>query len=206
MAKLLVLGATGRRVVARALADGHAVTAVVRDTARWTEPHPRLRVTQGDATDAATWSAAAAGHDAVICALGAPGRDGSGVRRRGTAAALAVMEAHDMGRIVVLSSYGVGDSRPRLPWWIRFGLVPLFLGPGFADHEAQEALVRASGRSWAIVRPPFLTDGDGGARLVRGDDLAGTAMKISRADVAAELVRLASATEPSGLVLGLTAA
>lgn len=176
-------GATGRQVVEQALAAGHTVTALVRDPRRL-PARPGLRVVQADLEAPPDVS----GHDAVICALGAPGRDKGRVRERGTRSAVAAMQRAGVRRIVALSSYGVGDSRARLPLWIRYGLVPLFLGPGFADHEAQEQVLRDSGLDWTILRPPFLTDDAGGGPVARGDDLAATKMKIPRADVARELL------------------
>ena len=52
--KLTILGATGgvgRHLVSHALADGHQVTAVVRDPARLPVATSRLTVVRGDALD-----------------------------------------------------------------------------------------------------------------------------------------------------------
>jgi uncharacterized protein YbjT (DUF2867 family) len=65
-------------------------------------------------------------------------------------------------------------------------VVPLYLARAFADHEAQEAEVRASDVDWTLVRPPTLTHGprtgDIHVDFAPGEPIA---MKISRADVAA---------------------
>ena len=71
--KLLVFGAsggTGRQLVERALAQGHQVTAFVRDPAKLPLTHQNLRVAQGDALRYDTVEPAVAGQDAVLSALG----------------------------------------------------------------------------------------------------------------------------------------
>lgn len=64
-------GPTGRLLTAQALAAGHQVTAVTRHPGG-IPPHTGLRVAEADATDAGTVSAAVAGSDAVVSALGVP--------------------------------------------------------------------------------------------------------------------------------------
>lgn len=54
--KLVVLGATGRtglEIVKQALGQGHEVTAYVRNPAKLTLSHPKLRVVQGELDDPA---------------------------------------------------------------------------------------------------------------------------------------------------------
>jgi uncharacterized protein len=70
--KIVVFGATGnvgRRVADEALRRGHEVVGVVRDPAAAQSPDPRVRLVQGDATDAASVAAAARGADAVVSAI-----------------------------------------------------------------------------------------------------------------------------------------
>ncbi|MER7400733.1 NAD(P)H-binding protein [Streptomyces sp. NPDC000151] len=69
-------GAIGSRVLDEALERGHEVTAVVRDPAKLTRTHPKLTVTAGDVLDPAAVTAAAAGQDVLISAVG--GGDGPG--------------------------------------------------------------------------------------------------------------------------------
>ncbi|MFO1185909.1 MAG: NAD(P)H-binding protein [Bauldia sp.] len=72
--KLAILGATGdsgRRLVRAALADGHEVTAIVRDAAKAAAlAAPRLTIRQVAFSDHAALVAALRGHDAVINAAG----------------------------------------------------------------------------------------------------------------------------------------
>lgn len=201
MSNVLVLGATGgtgRWVVSRALEAGHHVTAFVRDAERVRQSHVNLRIEVGDALDEASVARVVPGHDAVICALGTPGRHPVPVRTRGTQAALRAMAEHGVPRLIVLSSYGIGDSRSKLPWWMRTLMVPILLGPAFEDHESQERLVRQSDVSWTIVRPPFLTDGPATDDPLIATELPRSRMKVSRADVAGVLVDLATSRAYEG--------
>ena len=64
-------GATGRELVAQALAQGQRVTAFVRNVSRLAVRSEDVSVLQGDVMDASAVSRAVEGQDAVLCALGA---------------------------------------------------------------------------------------------------------------------------------------
>ncbi|MFT5460998.1 MAG: putative NADH-flavin reductase, partial [Myxococcota bacterium] len=179
-------GASGQQILTQALASGFAVTAFVRNPAKVQTANANLTVVRGDVRDADAVRAAVAGHDAVLCALGAPARDRSGLRATGTVNIVRAMRAHGVRRLVVQSSHGIGDSAVGLPWWMRWLLVPLYLANAFADHEAQEAAVRSSELDWTLVRPPHLTDGPLSGEVGHGYpmELPLPSTKISRADVA----------------------
>jgi uncharacterized protein len=69
--KLIVFGATGllgSRLSAEAGQRGHDVTAVARDPSRFTGPDA-VRATAGDATNAESVAAVAAGHEAALSAV-----------------------------------------------------------------------------------------------------------------------------------------
>lgn len=170
--RVLVIGATGgtgRRAVTELLARGHDVTAFARGAAGLeVRDDARLRRLPGDATDAADVRAAVAGHDAVVVALGIAedalrvrlrGSRGTpmDVRSRGTKHVVAAMREHGVRRLVVLSSYGVGPTRDRLPLVTRL-VFALVLAPQIADTERQEQVVRASGLDWVLAQPVNLTD------------------------------------------------
>ncbi|MEQ1503645.1 MAG: SDR family oxidoreductase [Myxococcota bacterium] len=190
--RLLVFGATGgtgRHLVAQALAAGHTVTAFVRDAGRL-EPHPRLRIALGDAvTQPEEVAAAVPGHDVVLCSIGAPALKAAGTRARATANIVAAMQAAGVRRLVIQSTFGVGETWAHLPMIMRYAVVPLYLARTFADHEAQERIVRASGLDWTIARPPHLHDGARTAtRVGFAPDDRSVRMNIARADVAAFLL------------------
>ncbi|MDQ7069532.1 MAG: SDR family oxidoreductase [Rhodobacterales bacterium] len=186
--RITIFGATGtlgRVIVQQALAKGHDVTAFSRSDGALDHNMAHLNIVKGDVLDGAAVSAAIADADAVICALGA-GRNGK-LRANGTANILAGMTAQGVKRIICLSSLGVGDSAKNLNFFWKYIMFGLLLRPAFADHVAQEKLLRASNSDWTIVRPAAFTDGP-----LTGDFHHGfaaptrlkLALKISRADVA----------------------
>ncbi|MGY4539304.1 uncharacterized protein YbjT (DUF2867 family) [Mucilaginibacter sp. UYNi724] len=59
-----------------------------------------------------------------------------------------------------MSSIGVGDSYPYVPWFMRLGIKLTNFKISFADHNAQEELLRRSGLDWVIARPVALNDND----------------------------------------------
>ena len=70
--KLVLFGATGnvgRRIAAEALRRGHDVVGVVRDPAAVTSPDSRVRLVQGDATNAESVAEIVRGADAVVSAI-----------------------------------------------------------------------------------------------------------------------------------------
>jgi putative NADH-flavin reductase len=70
--KLVLFGATGnvgQRIAAEATRRGHDVVGVVRDPAAVTAPDSRIRVVQGDATNAESVAETVRGADAVVSAI-----------------------------------------------------------------------------------------------------------------------------------------
>ena len=70
--QLVLFGATGnvgRRIAAEALRRGHDVIGVVREPATVTSPDPRVRLVQGDATNAESVAEVVRGADAVVSAI-----------------------------------------------------------------------------------------------------------------------------------------
>jgi uncharacterized protein YbjT (DUF2867 family) len=185
---LLVLGATGgigRHVVDRALAAGHTVTAFVRTPSKLHRSD--LTVLEGDARDGAAVAAACAGVDAVVVAIGG-GLSERTVRTEATQNALAGMVEHDVQRIVAISSIGAGGSGRQLGLVAR-AIVKTMLRSAIADHDGQEAALRASDRQYTILRPPGLSDEvEVPFRVIEGDERVGGA-RLPRASVAAAVLQ-----------------
>jgi putative NADH-flavin reductase len=184
--KIVVFGGTGsvgRQVVEQAVEEGHEVTVVTRDRAAVEEHHPRLHAEEGSVFDVGAIAPVIAGHDAVIVTLGG-GRKG-GVRGRGTGAIIEAMKQTGVRRLIVQSTLGVGDSRGNLNFFWRVPMFGMLLRSAYADHVEQEALTRASGLDWTIVRPGAFTDGPRTGTYRSGfGPHERTNLKISRADVA----------------------
>jgi putative NADH-flavin reductase len=187
---VLVLGATGRtgtELVARALGQGRAVTALVRDPSRLAVEHDRLRTVTGDATDVTALEAATAGQDAVLCALGPTSPRallGTRLMRDTAAGLLPAMARNGVGRLVMLSALGAGTSARVAPRLLRASFATVLRRVGEDKAEA-EASVRASDVDWTIVYPPALASGAGSGGCRSGPDLELRGLpKLARADLA----------------------
>ena len=199
--RILVLGASGgvgRIVVEQALGHGHDVTAFVRDPGRFAVSDPRLTVVTGDVTDAAAVRAAMDGTDTVISALGSRGERPVAVYSDGIATTIRAMTTFAVRRLVVVSSAGVGADPSELSLTARAMRKMPALRPVYEDMERMEGDVMLSDLDWTIVRPAGLTDGPltGIYRVVEGHTVPQGA-KISRADVAALLIKCATGSRYS---------
>jgi putative NADH-flavin reductase len=193
--RIVVFGANGpagRQLTSQALAAGHDVAAVTRHPEQ-VPPRERLAVIGADVTDAGAVSAAVAGRDAVLSALGAPyTRKPVTVYSAGTANIIAAMENHGVRRLIVTGTAAV-DPGYRASDSVFFTRVmePLFMRlPGktvYDDNRRMEALIRASSLDWTIIRACWLFNA---ARVshyqVFQDSIRG--MFTARADLAACLL------------------
>ncbi|HEX5128571.1 MAG TPA: NAD(P)-binding oxidoreductase [Usitatibacter sp.] len=182
--KVLVFGAagaTGRLTVQRARADGHEVSAFVRGL----EAIEGAWTIRGDSTDPAAVAAALEGQDAVVSTLGVrKAFKSGGLIERSMSVIVPAMERAGVGRLVVMSALGVGRTREQAPWLPRL-MYRLLLTDIFADKDAGERIVEASGLDWTIVYPPLLTDAPDAGSYRAGERLELSGMpKVSRADVA----------------------
>ncbi|MEA1649606.1 SDR family oxidoreductase [Nitrospirillum sp. BR 11164] len=172
--RVLVIGAyglIGGYVVARLLAEGHAVTAAGRDIeaasrtlppARW----PQMRWARVDLATATVedWRPLLADAQAVVNCAGAlqdgPRDDLAAVHRDGVARLVAACVQAGVRRLVHISAAGVAADR---------GLGAQ--GDRFNDTKlATETLLRASGLDWIILRPGLVLApaAYGGSALLRG--------------------------------------
>jgi len=169
--KVLVFGATGgsgKAALEQLLQEGHEVTAFVRSARGLGAVSGKLRVFEGDAMRARDVERAVEGQDAVIVTLGirenplrvrvlGPARTPLDIRSTGTRNVIAAMRKHGVRKLVVQTSYGVGDTRDRLRVLDRL-FFALLLRPQIADTELQNRDVIASGLDWVIVQPVHLND------------------------------------------------
>lgn len=192
--KILVLGATGatgRLIVANAIKQGHDVVALVRSTAKAADIAGAALV-EGDARDEAAITRAISGCDAVISSLGTPMSPFREVTLLSTAttALVSVMKGQNIQRLVCITGMGAGDSRGHGGFFYDRVFQPLMLGHVYEDKDRQEAIVKASGLDWTIVRPTVLNDKPARGNVRAVTDLSGFhGGAISRADVADFVVR-----------------
>lgn len=190
--KIAVFGATGgvgRHVVEQALDAGHAVTALARNPKKLELADPRLVVVTGDVLDAAKVEETLQGADAVVVSLGSTSPNPDYIVSQGTQVIVAAMQRLEQPqRIVVVSSIGVGDSKDQVPFAFKLLMMSVLRKP-MEDKERQEALVKASDLDWTIVRPGGLTDGPATGVYQVGTDGKVQAGQITRADVAAFVLK-----------------
>lgn len=179
-------GGTGRQVLEQALAQSHAVSALVRDPSKLAE-QPGLTLVVGDVLNQAATTRSIQGADAVICILGSHG-SGEPIEALGTRAILEAMRDTGVRRLIAVTSLGVGDSREQISWAFRV-IMDLTLKPIMMAKEEQERLIKASGLDWTIVRPGGLTDGPRTGAYRFGRDRSIKGGRISRADVADFVLR-----------------
>lgn len=190
--KIVILGSTGgtgRCLVEQALSSGHEVTAFARNPSNVLVHHERLSVLQGDVLDVATVEAAVRGQQAVLSALGVGLAGGKRVLSSGMKNVVATMQKFGVRRLIVESSYGVGDSLQDTSWTMRLVFLSL-LRSTYEDKAREDEIIRASNLDWVVVRPAALTNGPRRSQYRAGDHLGlGFGARISRADVAEFMLR-----------------
>lgn len=181
--RLAIFGATGRAgrvVVEQALQSGHHISALARDPAR-VHPHAQLRVVGGDVRDPAAVARTLEGADAIVSTLGKR-RRGPDSCTDGIRTVLSASAHHGPRRLIILSNYGVADSRHRTAYVATSWLLERAV---LRDKEKMEALVTSSDTDWTVVRAPMLTNGPRTGRYRTGTDLRlSFAARVSRADLA----------------------
>ena len=188
--RVLVVGATGgtgRQLLQQALAQGHQVTAFVRDPVKLKITHTNLRIARGDVLDYASVESAMRGQSAVLSALGHkrffyPNK----IQSNGMRNILRAMKACDVPRLICETALGIGNSVGRLGLPHTFFILPLILPFYMWDKLRQEELIAASDRDWVIVRPGVLTNGEARGSYRHGPKVGSYLwpVRISRADVA----------------------
>jgi uncharacterized protein YbjT (DUF2867 family) len=142
---------------------------------------------EGDARSSATLTAALAGCDGAISALGTKISSFRQVTLLSTATAALVeaMGKHGVTRLVCITGLGAGDSRGHGGFLFDRLIMPLLLRNVYVDKDRQEAIITGSKLDWTLVRPAVLTNQPATGKVWAQVDLAevhgGT---ITRGDVA----------------------
>jgi putative NADH-flavin reductase len=159
-------------------------------------------------------AAAVPGHDLVIVSLGnsqnpfalmlgARRTTSADVCESGTRNIVVAMRAAGSGRLLVVTAFGIGNTRKQLPlaFWLFYRTV---LREHMADKEKQEMVVKASGLEWTIVQPVGLTDGPATNSWLANTTGLIRRQQISRADVAAFLVSMIGSDQNSRATITLS--
>jgi uncharacterized protein YbjT (DUF2867 family) len=214
--KVLVVGAsrgTGAELVTELVERGHLVTAYSRHGG---VDGDQVRRVAADVLDRESLGKAMIGQDAVVVTLGIPEnpfrvrltRRASSpldIRSRGTRAVVEAMREHGVRRLVVQSTYGIGETYAQLPLALK-AFFTLAIRPQVDDHERQERLVRESGLAWTIVRPTVLHDDATQQPAYVGTDDHAPTMRVSRRQVARVEADALERDELAGRVLTVTGA
>ncbi len=199
--KIVVFGAsggTGQELVRQGVAQGHEVSAFVRNPESMARVSG-IRMAVGDARNAEAVASAVQGQDAVLSALGSRSLRDSTLLPEAMAGILAAMRQHGVRRVIVLGAAGAwpgASSKVSSVGKVIVGLLgTTLLRHPFAAQRAMQEQIRASDLDWTIAQPPFLLSAPGrGTYRVDGDSLPSRGMRIARADVAAfMLAQLGSA-------------
>lgn len=209
--KILVLGATGRtgRLFTRkALEEGHAVTAYVRnpDKARTLlGAHQNLTITPGDLNDAERLAAASAGQDVAVSTLGQKATVREFLHSTFLQERLPlIMEAvtgAGVKHCVLLSAYGVGDTVRTASLPMRLVCKVIMRGI-FTDKVKADALVAKYQPHISRAHPGRLTDKPGKGRVKVFDIVSVERVPgiptIAREDVADALLTIAENPQNAG--------
>jgi putative NADH-flavin reductase len=152
-------GATGRRVVKHALAQGHLVTAVARHPERLSFAD-RLSFVPGDVLSPGGLTGALDGVEAVISCIGPEKNLSPGTLMSvGVASILTECKRANVRRFILQSGIGLSDGR-ELSWPNRFvvRVSGRIFTAAVADKAVAERLTQKIDMEWVIVRPVVLAD------------------------------------------------
>lgn len=209
--KILVLGATGRTgrlFTHKALQEGHAITAYVRnpDKARvLLGAHPNLTITPGNLNDTERLAATSAGQDVMVSLLGqkATVREflHSTFLQERLPLIMQTVTGAGVKHCVLLSAHGVGDTVRTASLPMRLVCKVIMHGI-FTDKVKADALVAEYQPYISRAHPGRLTDkpGRGGVKVF---DMASVERTpgiptIARGDVADALLTIAKNPQNAG--------
>jgi len=190
--KILILGATGRtgkHAIDFALAKGYQVVALVRNPSKISVKSDGLTVITGLPTEVNDVRKAMKECDSVLSLL-APLPHGAAlsirkidpprIMERSIRNVLEIMREYQIKRIIILSTAGAGDSWKYNPWYVKLLARISNFKVIFADHNAQERLIQASGTDWTIARPVGLNEKEITGKLVVTYDHTPKPFQMSR--------------------------
>ncbi len=188
-------GGTGLKLVEKALAQGHEVTALARQPDVLSTRFPGIRVIPGDVLKLESAEAAVRGSEAVISTLGFAGRTRkTRIYSEGVLNVSRAMEEVGPRRLIVLAASQGIDPHPNFPWYanimMKILIQPMF-GFAYRDMAKMTDLLAQSEMDWTLVGVPLLTNGFGKDRYRSSiSKPLHHAFRISRADVADYLLSI----------------
>ncbi|MES2266206.1 MAG: NAD(P)-binding oxidoreductase [Bacteroidota bacterium] len=168
--RVLLLGATGRTgklILQQLVTRGHDVHVLVRDKNCIDLISPYINVFEGSSLDADLLNTAMARCDAVISALNISRKNDfpwSALRTPVNLLSatmgnlIPLLAQHQIKRIIILSAWGVSETRKDIPAWFRWTINNSNISFAYKDHELQEQMLMATDLYWTILRPVGLTN------------------------------------------------
>jgi putative NADH-flavin reductase len=183
-------GGTGLELTRQALEKGHSVRVLVRNPNRMPLTNANMRLVLGNVLDHESVTKTVLGSDAVLSCLG----QGMNLLRNtkvvsvGTRLITEVMKEQGVRRLVVESAFGAGESLAQASLIQRLLFATLLWAP-YEDKNLMEPEVKASRLDWTIMRPTMLNDGARTGRYTITIGRRPEVARVSRADVAAAMLR-----------------
>lgn len=160
--KIALIGATGfvgSKVLAEALARGHSVTAIARNTGKL-PAGKNLVAVAGDVNDPAAVARLVAGHDAVVSAYNSM-QDGSDVYNRFVAATKAIYEGvrrSGVKRLLVVGGAGSLEIKPGVQLVDTPEFPEVWREGARGAREALTLLRQEKTLDWSFVSPSLLLE------------------------------------------------
>jgi len=190
--KLVLFGANGSAgscIAQEALSRGHQVSAVVRDSSRFTMRHERLTVVVGNVCDPMSVAEIVKGHDAVISAAG----PGAAIANDPTQAPMVVQAAHALieglkqagvCRLIVVGGAGSLEVAPGVQL-VDTPNFPEQYRPASLAHRESLKVFQQSDLDWTFFSPAaeFESDERRGVFQIGGNQLLMDAAGRSRISV-----------------------
>ncbi len=168
--KILILGATGRTgklILEKALANGFEVNILVRHPEKITLKSEKLTIFEGLSTNLDDLKVAIKDCKSVISALNISRNTDfpwSALRTPKDFLASTIQNIIDLSenqkleKIIVISAWGVAETKKDIPFWFRFLIEISNIKFGYLGHEQSELLLQNSNLNWTTVRPVGLTN------------------------------------------------
>jgi putative NADH-flavin reductase len=197
---LIIFGASrgvGYCLVEQALAQGHHVTAAVRNLEAMQMSHERLRVVRCDVLNAASVKDVLAGQDVVFCTLGSDTKGPLTLYSEGARNIVRGMQSHTVRRLIFLSNFGVlGETAQDLRGKALLFLINRVIRHTLADHRRALDEIQGHAPEWVVVRPMTLRNKPlTGRYRIAVDGLPVKGLRIARADVADFMLRQATSND-----------
>jgi uncharacterized protein YbjT (DUF2867 family) len=184
-------GKTGRLILGELLSAGHEVRALAREPAKLAIRTDALRLVQGDARQPEAVADTIKGAQLVISTLAG----GKGVLTAFGMNVVPAMKSQEISRIVSLigASVRIQGDHSTLGLAMLHGFTSLVARDPLEDGRAYARILESSHLDYTLVRPPRLTDGPLTGQVRHAACLPlGLGSSISRADVAAFMIKVAS--------------